>query len=301
MVVVAAISSASALVITAVACGGSSSSDVTTSPPREGGTSSETSAAETPYTLDDVCERTAPLICEIRKPCCESGVGYNETACLAQAKADCAKDVADARGGRMTFFGDRIPGCIPKYKEVFTQCTLTFDLLQKSARTLAACQAFEGQLAEGASCERTSQCKPSGSKDEIVGCDDDTKRCKYTRIAPEGGECALGAGFAVLCDDGLYCDADFTTAPFPGTCKKKTALGGACDKDKKPVPLECGLGNYCDPTGSGTCIVGKSGSAVCGNDIECASVTCTKPDGGVSSGACAPLKSLVKVEECKGP
>jgi hypothetical protein len=253
-----------------------------TAPQADAGSSVDGANGEKPYTLDDVCERTGPLICEIRKPCCEasSGAGFDRAGCLAHAKEECAKEVADVRAGRATFHGDRIPGCIPKYKAIFSSCVLTYELLQKHAREIAACEAFEGQLAEGASCERSSQCKPGATENDLAGCDDETKKCKITKLLGEGDTCTIGPGGTPgLCDDGLYCDASFASQPFTGVCKKKTSLGVACEKDKQPVALECGLGNYCEKA-TGVCTTGKSGSTACAADVECASISCVKPDAG---------------------
>lgn len=286
-----------------MACGGSSSSSPIDTPGHsdagsEATTTADSAGGEAPYTLDDVCERTPPLICETRKSCCESGPGFDEAACLAHAKAECEKDVAEVRAGRAAFHPERIPECLRKYRAVLQSCTLTFELLQKHARDIASCEAITGQLDEGEACERTSQCKPATGEGEIVGCDDDTKKCKITRIVPEGAPCTIGPGLPNLCDEGLYCDADLSSQPFTGVCKKKTSLGVACDKDE-PFALECGLGNYCDKA-TGVCTVGKAGGAPCATDLECASVTCEKPDGG-ASGTCKPLRRIVKDEECKGP
>lgn len=295
---------AGAVITVVAACGGSSSTDVT-APPKEAG-GDDGSAADAgggPYTIDNVCDRVAPIGCEIQKPCCEGagGPGFDLAGCISHAKTNCNKDRADVLGGRATFHGDRIDGCIAKYKAIFANCTLTYDILQKYARDIAACQAFEGSLPEGATCERTSQCKPGATRDEIAGCDDNTKKCRITRIAGENAPCAIGEGTNVLCDDGLFCDADFATPTLAGTCKKKTAIGMACNKDKKP-PLECGLGNYCDQA-TALCTAGKGGGATCnGNDLECASVTCTKPDAGTGTpNTCVAPTRLAKVEECKGP
>src|SRR5262245_22754714 len=98
------------------ACGGSSSDDVMTPAGSSGNASSSGSSGSTTgdasttqeggattYTLDNVCEKTAPLVCEMRKTCCLAGAGYDEAGCLAHAKAECAKDVAEVNAGREAF------------------------------------------------------------------------------------------------------------------------------------------------------------------------------------------------------
>jgi hypothetical protein len=282
------------------ACGGSAADVI--KPPVDGGgnvAAAEADAGDKPYTLDDVCERTGPIICELRKPCCESGPGFDETACLANAKKTCEADVAAVRAGQATFHGERIPGCIPRYREILKSCALTFELVQKYSRDLAQCDAFEGSLPEGAACERGSQCKPGATSNELAGCDEGTKRCRLTKLLAEGATCTIGTDLPDICAEGLYCNVSFASQPFTGVCKKKTSVGVACDKDQEPFALECGLGNYCDRT-TGLCTVGKRGNAACANDLECASVSCTKPATGSGSGTCKPLGTLVKPAECKG-
>lgn len=261
--------------VTVGACGGSSSS-VELVPP---------------YTLDDVCERTAPKVCELRKPCCEKTHGYDEQACLAEAKATCAKDVADARAGRATFRQERIDPCLAKYKPLFEGCYETFSLVTEAAATLKDCQAFEGQLAEGEACERGSQCKPSPDANAVTGCDDKTKRCTTTKLLGEGAACRIGDGASGFCTAGLYCDADFTKAPVVGTCKRATARGAICDTTKQ-FALECGLGSYCDKT-SGKCTAAKAAGAPCNDNLECERLECD------ANKTCAPLKPLVDLNECK--
>ena len=244
-----------------------------------------------------MCDRVVPLECELRKPCCAAD--FDQAGCLAHARAQCEANVAEARAGRQTFYGDRIPGCIPKYRAVFASCTLTFDLLQKAARDIAGCEAFTGKGAVGSACERTAPCQAGANANELVGCDDDTKKCKITKILAEGTTCTLSDGLQGICDDGLYCDVDFSKQPITGVCKKKTSLGVACDKEKKPVSLECGLGNYC-ATESSKCTAGKAGGATCTSDVECASVKCEIADGG-TTGSCKAQQPLSKPEACKGP
>jgi hypothetical protein len=280
--------------IAGVACGGSSSSGVM-DPASDAG--SDATPGDAPYTLDNVCDRLPPIECDLRKSCC--GADFDQAGCVAHARATCEKNVAEARAGSETFHPDRIPGCIEQYHAVFASCTLTFDLLQKYARDIGSCEAFTGQGAVGTTCERTAQCQPGSNANELGGCDDDTKKCKITKILAEGATCSLEDGLTGICDDGLYCDVDFKKQPATGVCKKKTSLGVACDKSKKPVPLECGLGNYC-PEDAPLCTAGKAGGAACTSDVECATVKCEKPDAG-ATGTCKTQQPLSKPAECKGP
>jgi hypothetical protein len=276
-----------AAALLAVACSGSSSSNITD------GTSDGGPSAGSVYTLDDVCDRTAPKICELRKSCCDRTGGFDQTGCLAHAKTECAKDVADARGGRATFRPETIDPCIEKFKPLLDACYETFDLILRAVNDLRACRTFEGQLAEGASCERDSQCKPSTAADELSGCPKDKLKCTTTKILAEGAACSLDSGGpSAFCGSGLYCDATGTK-----TCKKSTAVGSACNAKASPS-LECGLGKYCDPA-TALCANGKGGTASCKDLIECASLKCE--GAGTTGKTCVAPKALVSIEECKGP
>lgn len=274
------------------ACSGSSSSGVGGG--ADGGDGGDGSAAT--YTLDDVCERTAPQICAMRKSCCEQSASYDEAGCVAHDEADCAKDVADVRAGRATFHPEIVDGCLARLRPFFDSCYLTFDILYRVADLLRTCRAFEGQLPEGAACERSSQCASPADAHAIVGCDTTTKLCKVTRFLGEGAACTLASGLPNVCDEGLYCDVDPTKSPASGTCKKATPKGSACDA-AKAFDLECGFGSYCDGT-TKVCTAGKSGGAPCQEDLECASVSCV---AGAAGKTCKPPGALVEPEECSGP
>jgi hypothetical protein len=300
-VVVAAIA-ASGLVGGLLACSGSDSTPSIGS--SDSGPAGEAAAdtGSTPYTLDDVCDRTAPLVCGIRKDCCAATGGFDETGCEAHSKAECQKDVTEARAGRETFHPDRIDACIPKLTSLLSgSCYVTFDLILKFSEEYKDCRIFEGSLAEAASCERDSQCKPPANPNDIVGCDDKTKVCHTTHLAAENDPCTIADGLPTICGRGLYCDANFALPTPSGTCKKATAIGDACSTSKTPN-LECGFGNYCEKA-TGKCTAGKPANASCTSDLECQTISCRGPDGGVvdGGGACTAPGALVKPEECKGP
>lgn len=277
-----------------LACGGSSSSNITDPASTDGGsTSSSSGGTSVPYTLDDVCERTAPKICELRKSCCEKSFGYDQAKCIENAKADCAKDVADTRGGRMTFHPELIDSCLTKFKPILDACFETIDLLLK-AFDIAECRIFQGQFDEGAQCERDSQCK-SGPAGSFVDCNDERRVCTYTRLFKEGEACRYGEGSGGFCASGLYCDAPLG-ANVAGACKKATPLGSTCNS-LAIVSTECGLGAYCDK-GTGKCTAAKDEGATCDTGFECKSIKC---DGGGSGGGkkCQPAEPLVTSSECK--
>jgi hypothetical protein len=283
--------------VVAAACGGSSSNDLSTTPPGDagGGAPSDGGTAADPYTLDNVCQRTGPVICDIIKSCCSAGAGYDQAGCLAHAKADCEKDVAEARAGRETFHPERVDTCIPKYRDVYKSCNLTLPILQGALKDIAKCQIFTGQLAEGAPCTRGAECKEAPGANVFVSCSDDTKSCHATTIAEEGDRCTLTGNLAILCSGGLYCDAiGEDGGVHDGTCKKVTPLDSPCSK-----VLECGLGNYCAKA-TKTCTPGKGGGAACQDSLECASVSCVKA-AGAAAGTCKAINPLAKPEECKGP
>jgi hypothetical protein len=296
-----AIATATAAVC-AWACGGSSSGSIANA--SEAGAGDDGGGDDGgAYTLDNVCARIGPIACGLRKSCCEQTGGYDDQGCLAHEAADCAKDVEAARAGRETFHPERVDSCVAAYQEIFsTSCYVTFDLVYKLSKDSQACAVFEGQLAEGAACERASECQPPSTPGDVVGCDDTTKTCHTTHFVAEGAACDLSSGLPNICAQGLYCDIDFTKRPLAGTCKKATALGQSC-ANTKPIDLECGFGNYCD-TGSGQCTVGRPASASCTNDLQCQALKCTSADGGAldgGTGACASPAPVVKPNECKGP
>ncbi|MEZ4262116.1 MAG: hypothetical protein R3B36_23755 [Polyangiaceae bacterium] len=279
------------------ACSGSTSSPV--GPVDDAGASADGASADgrvaTAYTLDDVCATIPAKICALRKPCCEQTSTYDEAKCIAYEKAQCEKDVADARAGKATFYPERIDPCLVKLEPVFKRdCSLTFDVLYEIVDELRDCNVFDGSLPEGAACERGSQCKHSTAPGELTGCDDDTKKCSTTKLLGENAPCALADGESGFCGKGLYCDADLSKQPASGTCKKATARGEQCDATKRPLSLECGLGNYCEPTTS-KCTAGNPGGAACikAEEYKCASFKC--------DGASCRASTLVKDVDCKGP
>lgn len=293
----------SAVLATAVivACGGSSTSEVLPQSDA-GGESADSGADGNPdgvliqdtYLLEDVCDRTALEICQFRKSCCQAGPGYDETACLTYTKGQCAKDVDAARAGTEQFHPERIDPCLRKFQQIFSQsCLLTIDELVAIAPDIASCQIFTGQLAEGAPCERDSQCKPSDAPTALTSCSNDTHTCHTTRLLPLGDDCTYSTGLPELCGSGLYCSVTFESdgGVLPGKCKPKTPLAGSCSNT-----VECGLGNYC----ATTCKPGQAGGAACTDGSQCASLSCNaKTDGGAKT--CAAAQSLVKPAECGKP
>jgi hypothetical protein len=274
------------------ACGGSDSTSIAN------GGDSGTSDGGGAYTLDDVCARTGPVVCNVRKPCCEQTGGYDEQGCLAHANVDCAKDVEAARAGRETFHPEVIDACLAKLQDIYKSCYLTFDLLNKAEQFVHDCRIFDGTLAEGASCERDGECKAPSDANATVSCETKTKTCKVTHILADGAACTIADGLPDICGEGLYCDVDFTKKPPAGTCKAKTAIGSHCDSAKQ-FDLECGFGNYCN-TSSAVCTVGKAANEACKSDLECQSLKCNNAsDAG--TGTCNALEPLSKTEQCKGP
>jgi hypothetical protein len=279
-----------------LACGGSSSSTIVDPPSGDGGadtsSTSSSSGGNGGYTLDNVCDLIAPKICTLRKSCCEKSHGYDEAACLANAKADCAKDVTDTRGGRMTFHPELIDPCLAKFKPILDACFETIDLLFEAA-AIADCRIFQGQLDEGARCARDSECK-SGPPGAFVDCNDERQVCTYTRFFKEGEACRYGDNAGGFCEKGLYCDAPLGSS-VAGTCKKATPVGQSCDT-LKLVSTECGLGAYCD-RGSGKCAPAKDADAACDTAFECKSLQCESSGSGGRK--CLKPDPIVSENECK--
>jgi hypothetical protein len=299
VVVAAAVLGSCGLGVAVVACSGSDGSAVGSQEDAgagDGGSSEDAADGAPAYSLDDVCDQVAPKLCSARQPCCEETGGYDEAGCVAHSKAECAKDVSEVRAGREVFHPERVDPCLEKLKTLIDTCYVTFDLVLKVANEYRDCQVFEGSLADGAACERDSQCKPPSGPSEFVGCDGTTKVCKRTHLLAENDACTIADGLPDICGEGLYCDADLTLKPPSGTCKKATPIGQPCAKDE-PFDLECGLGDYCEPS-SGVCTKGKPAGSPCAGDLECASISCKGEDGGKT---CAQTDPVVKTEECKGP
>ena len=187
----------------------------------------------------------------------------------------------------------RIDACLAKVPPLLDSCFETIDLVLRAVETLRGCQSFEGSLADGAPCERDSQCKPAIGADESSGCNDDTKACRTTKILADGAACSLAKGTPSFCGRGLFCDA--MGAALTGTCKKATPVGTPCDAKATPS-LECGLGNYCDES-TALCAIGKGSGASCKTLLECASLRCEDTGGK----KCTAPRAIVDVDECKGP
>jgi hypothetical protein len=281
-----------AVVASVWACGGSTSTGLdSAASSADGGADGAKGGGTSAYTLDDVCARVGPIVCDLRKPCCEQTGGYDAQGCLAHEAADCANDVNAAREGRETFHPELIDSCAAMLRPLYaSSCVVTFDLIYAVQALGPACRIFEGTLAEGAACERDSQCKPGGASD-VTSCDATQKVCKTTHFAALGETCTIDAGLPIVCSKGLYCDADLTQKPPSGACKTVTAIGQGCDASKA-YNLQCGFGNYCN---AGTCAAGKAAGSPCASDLECQSIKCG------TDKTCTTPAPLVKPDACNGP
>jgi hypothetical protein len=192
----------------------------------------------------------------------------------------------------MTFHADLVDPCITKFQPLFDACFVTIDVLFQSA-DVAECRIFQGQLDEGARCERDSQCK-SGPAGAFVDCNEDRQACTYTRFFKEGEDCRYGDDGGGFCGKGLYCDAPLGGTAI-GKCKKATPIGQSCDTLKLVSP-ECGLGAYCDKS-SGKCTAAKDEGASCDTGFECRTLECDSSGSGGRK--CSPAEPIVKSSECK--
>lgn len=251
------------------------------------------------YTLDNVCETTAPKVCELRKACCEKSSGFDEATCLRRAKADCEQNVAEVKAGQATFNGARIDACLNSLKPIVDKCFWVVDDFTEAARAFKNCRIFAGQVGEGAACTRDDQCKLNDTADAFVSCN--ASKCKTTHILPAGAACEIKDDLDALCAAGLYCDVTPAgPAPWIGVCKTALSLGAPCQRVRT---LECGLGNYCDEV-TKKCVAGGPGGATCENDLQCATVSCLKvgdgglPADGGTGGTCKAQKPAVKPAEC---
>jgi hypothetical protein len=245
---------------------------------------------EDKYTLENVCEKTAPLNCAVRETCCtQTASGYVEAGCSTDYIADCEKNVADVKAGIMTFDGDAIDPCLAAFQPFSEKCFLEIGDLFKLPTDLASCaQIFAGQLKDGDTCERTEQCQSSLSDREIVQCDDATKKCTTTKFLPLDSPCKLSQNITEFCDAGLYCDFDLLT--MKGSCKTSTPLGSPCSPGT--LSFECGLGNKCDPMTS-MCVEAGDVGAACTTALDCKSAKCT-------SSMCAQADPMFDKMQCTG-
>jgi hypothetical protein len=193
----------------------------------------------------------------------------------------------------MTFHPDVVDPCLTKYKPIFDACFETFELFFL-AFDVAECRAFQGQLDEGARCERDSQCK-SGPAGSFVDCNEERRTCTFTRQFKEGEQCRYGDDPGGICAKGLYCDAPLG-GNVAGTCKKATASGASCDT-LKLISTECGLGAYCDKV-TGKCSAAKDEGAPCDTAFECKSIKCESSGSG-GGRKCQPAEPIVTANECK--
>jgi len=250
----------------------------------------KTPPVEAKYTIENVCTKTPALYCAVRESCCTQAMsGYEESGCLTDVTTECEKNVADVKAGIMTFDGESIDTCLAALQPFSDICFLEIADLKQLPGALAPCaKVFMGQLKDGETCERTSQCQSSLSDREFVQCDDSTKKCKTTRFLPIDSPCKISQTTSEFCDDGLYCDFDLLS--MKGTCKTSTPLGGACNPGT--LSLECGLGYKCDPMTS-VCVEAGDEGAACTTPLDCKSAKC-------SSQMCAKADPMFKSKECTG-
>ena len=237
------------------------------------------------YTLETVCDQIVPELCNIRKDCCTAGVGYDQAECEKREREECDADVAEVEKGTMTFRPELIDGCLTKFRSLLSDCDANLlDLVGQLADFQECFGIFEGELAEGATCARDSQCKQPGGGMQAE-CDDDTKTCMTNNFAFAGnGEpCDFEDGpDQAFCGAGLYCDANVAMGMTSGTCKTATALGATCDT-LSMFQLECGLGNFCDPS-TGVCSTGAKSGEPCTGGLECQSLQCNEMTGVCEGG-----------------
>jgi hypothetical protein len=246
------------------------------------------------YTLDDVCEKTAPIGCGLDQPCCmASGFGYDQAGCVARAIAGCKKDVAEVQAGTMQFDATTIDACIAALKPFLQECVIKGDQVFPLFDALEACtKIWTGTLPEGASCDRDAQCAPSGDPSVYVSCDDKSKTCRHLRKLEVSDTCELSDNAPGACGPGLFCDASFGgPPPYTGICKSATPVGQVCNQFK-PYDLECGFGFYCNQS-TGVCTTAKVGGTSCLETVECQTLTCTL-------GQCTAQEPLVDQATCTG-
>ena len=246
------------------------------------------------YTLDDVCAKLAPQGCGIMQSCCtKSGFGYDANGCQAHSVAGCEQNVAAVKAGTMAFDPTSIAACLSNLQKLFAECVPPANEFFDVLAAVQPCQlVFQGQLPEGASCDRDAQCALTNDPKVFVACDKTSKKCTHYSALGINDACALGTGVTSFCDKGLYCDASLLgIPPYKGICKTATVVGQKCNTFK-PYDLECGLGFYCNQA-TGVCTSAKVGGVSCVETVECQSLSC-------NAGTCGPQEPLVDQASCTG-
>src|SRR5678816_3475647 len=120
-------------------------------------------AHELPPTLDTICARLAPAICEMSQNCCfTSGIGYDASGCESQALAECEANVAEVRAGTMRFDPSLLNACLAQYQTLYARCYSSATDTMTIVKELEVCASmFAGSLPQEAPCERREQCARS--------------------------------------------------------------------------------------------------------------------------------------------
>jgi len=287
-----------AAALSLAACGGSDGGGLSGVGGASGaaGTASGGSAGkkivDDPYPLAEVCQKTAPIGCEMSRSCCEkSGFGYQPSGCEAHAISECQKNVAEVEAGTMTYDPSAIDACLPALDSLLDRCVIGYAELFESLDALKTCsRIWQGQRPLGASCDRDVQCALSADPDVFVSCDRDIKICIQARRLAENAACQAWFDAPDFCGAGLYCDAALVP-PYSGVCRPAVLEGQSCNA-VKAYNLECGAGFYCNKATS-LCTRGKAGGTDCGESFECQSYQCV-------FGKCASLEPLVTQNACTG-
>ncbi len=209
-------------------------------------------------TLAEFAQSLARNYCARVNGCCEAYVGeFDQPACVSMEAAETMEqlEALSALPG-LRFDGRAASKCL-KHSQIDPLCDLD--------ATLRGCDdAFVGQLAPGAECERTRQC--TREPNETVTCD---RKCVITRRM-------VGSGDA--CDE---------------TCGVDCSNESNAETDGKPVracPAEQGL--QCGP--EGRCESLRPNGDACTVWVQCASSYCSN-DGGCED---APDRDALEGDAC---
>ncbi len=260
------------------------------------GGSTSGSGGSSGYTLDNLCEQLAPLICAGRQDCCESAeIGFDLAGCEAHELAQCQANVDDVEAGTMTFDPSHVDPCLAEIQPFLDMCFMGLADRLAMIEARQTCRAvFVGTAQLGESCERHAQCAPAASGEDITFCADDTGQCELTDLLAVGEGCTIGGGPMAFCVAGLYCDAEIAgPPPFTGNCATATPPGDPCDAGAQPPSFECGLGYLCSPA-TGSCALAKEPGEPCTRPFECRSFECTPNQ------VCGRLEVLVDEQGCLG-
>lgn len=214
-----------ALAMGLAGCGGSES-PLGVGPSDAGGDATSTGPVpDGVYTLDNVCETTAPKVCELRKACCEKSSGFDEATASGVRRPTASKTWLKSKLVRPPSMARASTPASTRSSPSSTSASrslMTSRRRRTRSRTAASSRAKVG---EGAACtrdERPVQAQRHGRCLRVV------QRLEVQDDPHSAGRCRLRIkdDLDALCAAGLYCDVTPAgPAPWIGVCKTALSSG----------------------------------------------------------------------------